>query len=128
MGFDPDKAVKQALRRAVQAYVDAGNSREQAVDALNEAAELLGISLADGNGRGLKLATLEKWLNPQDRAHAVPVRAIPVIQAAFGTLDVLDALARGNGGRCIGADDAKALEKCRIQEKIKQLNAQLRRM
>ena len=124
-GFDPERAVKQAMRRALGA---SGMSREQACDAVNQAADDMGFKLAEGNGRRLKQSTFDKWLNPAERERVPSLKAILAFCRALGTVEPLAALAEGMGLRVINQEQAKLLRAAEIDAEIAKLQREKRKL
>ncbi|WP_428565101.1 MAG: hypothetical protein ACP59X_03490 [Solidesulfovibrio sp. DCME] len=96
-----DADIAASMSRIVEA---SGLSRAEAVDRLNEAARRYGVRLCGGNAEALTLATLEKWLNPNESKNVPSTRALNVFCHAFGSPEPLDLLARshGQGWRVVG--------------------------
>jgi hypothetical protein len=122
-----DAEVAASMSRIVES---SGLSRAEAVDKLNEAARRYGVRLCGGNAETLTLATLEKWLNPNEPKNIPSTRALNLFCHVFGTPEPLDLLARshGQGWRVIDGDDARLLEWARTEQEIKRLKARKRKI
>ena len=122
-----DAEIAASMNRIVES---SGLSRAEAVDRLNETAQRYGVRLCGGNAESLTLATLEKWLNPNEPRNVPSTRALNIFCHVFGTPDPLDLLARshGQGWRVIDGDDARLLEWARTEQEIKRLKARKRKI
>jgi len=125
LNVDADIAVSMA--RIVEA---SGLSRAEAVDRLNETARRFGVRLCGGSAEALTLATLEKWLNPNEPKNVPSLRALNIFCHVFQAPAPLDLLARshGLGWRVIDGEDAKLLEWARTEREIRNLRAKKRRL
>jgi len=123
--LNTDADIAASMARIVEA---SGLSRAAAVDRLNEAARRYGVRLCGGNAEALTLATLEKWLNPNESKNVPSLRALNLFCHVFATIEPLDLLARshGLGWRCIDGEDARLLEWARTEQQIKRLRAHKR--
>lgn len=113
-----DAAVKAAMR---QASKDSHHSRDQICDRMNEIAEAAGFRLGGGNSKALSLAMLEKWLNPAEREHTPPLRALIVFCRALGTVEPLRAMAIPLGAHIIDKRQALLLKRAEVDEEIRTL-------
>jgi hypothetical protein len=122
-----DAEIAASMSRIVEA---SGLSRAEAIDRLNEAARCYGVRLCGGSAEALTLATLEKWLNPNESKNVPSTRALNLFCHVFGTPEPLDLLARshGRGWRIIDGEDAKLLEWARTEREIKNLRAKKRKI
>lgn len=119
LNVQPD--VKAALNKAAR---DCGLSREQIVDRVNELARRFGLKLGP---RGLSSATLDKWLDPNDAEHRLPLEAVNLLAHVledFSPLDVL-AASHGVGLRVIGPEDAAILAAAKREEQIRELRREI---
>jgi len=113
-----DAAVKSAMRQAAK---DSPFSREIICDRMNEIAEIAGFRLGGGNTRALSLALLEKWLNPLEREHTPPLRALAVFCRALGTVEPLRAVASPLGAHIIDKRQALLLKRAEVDDEIRAL-------
>jgi hypothetical protein len=122
-----DADIATSMSRIVES---SGLSRAEAVDRLNAAARRYGVRLCGGNAEALTLATLEKWLNPNESKNVPSTRALNIFCHVFGTPEPLDLLARshGLGWRVIDGEDARLLEWARTEQEIKRLRARKRKI
>ena len=111
---------------------ESGLSRDQIVDRLNGIAEAAGVKLTAGNSKGLSLATLEKWLNPQNTDHPPSLVAVNALVLALGDHRPLAHLLEIHGLQIMEEQDRFALEygtAClaarEAAQKIKKMEAQL---
>lgn len=122
-----DADIAASMARIVEG---SGLSRAEAVDRINEVARRYGVRLCGGPAEALTLATLEKWLNPNESKNVPSVRALNVFCHVFGAPEPLDLLARshGLGWRVIDGEDAKLLDWARTEREIKNLRAKKRKI
>jgi len=122
-----DADIAASMARIVEA---SGLSRATAVDRLNEAARRYGVRLCGGNAEALTLATLEKWLNPNEPKNVPSMRALNLFCHVFQATEPLDLLARshGLGWRVINGEDARLLEWARTEQEIRRLRARKRKI
>ena len=122
-----DADIATSMSRIVES---SGLSRAEAVDRLNQAARRYGVRLCGGNAETLTLATLEKWLNPNESKNVPSTRALNVFCHVFAAPEPLDLLARshGQGWRVIDGEDARLLEWARTEQEIKRLKARKRKI
>lgn len=120
-----NQLIKAAMNRAAG---KSRMSREQILDRMNELAEACGNRLGNGNTKSLALATLEKWLNPAEREHMPSALAIVVFCAATGSVAPLEVQAAACGGRIISEQQAKLLRKAELEEEIRRLTREKKRI
>jgi len=113
-----DAAVKAAMRQAAK---DSPLSRDQICERMNLIAENAGFRLGGGNAKALSLALLEKWLNPLEREHTPPLRALAVFCRALDTVEPLRAVAHPLGAHIIDKRQALLLKRAEVDEKIRTL-------
>jgi len=94
---------KAAMNQAVK---ESGLSREQFVDRFVALAKAEGISIRAGNGF---MSTFEKWLNPTDESHVIPLKLLTVFCAVSGDLRPIAALAWPLEGEVIGPKEKAVL-------------------
>lgn len=116
--FNVDAAVKTAMRQAAK---DSSYSRDQICDRMNEIAESAGFRLGGGNSKALSLALLEKWLNPLEREHTPPLRALAVFCRAVVTVEPLRALTSPLGAQIIDKRQSLLLKRAELDEEIRNL-------
>lgn len=121
-------AVREMKIGICEAISDAGISREQALDLVNELAQAYGVRLVKGNGPKVTIETWEKWLNPQDETRVPPAKALPVICAALGSIKPLAALAELAGGRMIDEKDAMLLDWGRAYHKARSARIEMKKL
>ena len=120
-----NQLIKAAMNRAAG---ECGLSRDQILDRMNELADACGNRLGSGNTKSLSLATLEKWLNPAEREHMPSALAIVVFCSATGSVAALEVQAKACGGRIISEAQSKLLRKAELEEQIKRLTREKRRI
>lgn len=84
-------------------------SRELLLDRMNTLADRHNVKLLKGNNSRLKIDTLEKWLNPNDRHHVPSLVAFLVFCAAAGSTMPLAAMGGVVGAQVIDETDSKML-------------------
>lgn len=87
-----------------------GLSRDQILDRLNDMANAAGVKLTAGNSKALSNATLEKWLNPQNRDHQPGVVPVNAICAALDDYRPLALLLEIHGLEVMSEEDRFALD------------------
>lgn len=122
-----DAEIAVSMSRIIDA---SGLSRAETADRLNVASQRYAVRLCSGTAKALGLATLEKWLNPNEPEHVPSTRALNLFCHVFNTTEPLDILARshGRGWRIIDEADGKLLELARTEQEIKRLRARKRKI
>jgi hypothetical protein len=105
-----------------------GLSREALCDRINQIADRYGVRLVKGTGPNLTLATLEKWLNPEDKERVIPTKALPVFCAAVDSLEPFQVLLAPLGGRVIDEKEAKMLRLAELDQEVKQRQAMMKKL
>ncbi len=125
----PTLNVLRDLKVAMAQAADAtGLSREELCDRINQIADRYGVRLVKGTGPNLTLATLEKWLNPEDKERVIPVKAMSVFCAAVDSLAPLQVMAAPLGGRVIDEKQAKLLRLAELDQEVKQKQAMMKKL
>jgi len=117
--------VKAAMATA---YKECGLSRDELCDAMNALADRYGVCLAGGRGQQLSLATLEKWLNPEDKDHFPSIKTLPVFCAATNDITPMRAMIEPLGWQIIGDQDARLLAWARHYHGAKNHREQMRKL
>ena len=117
------KTQKEAMNSAARRC---GLSREQVVDKMNDLASRYGVNLMS-NG-GLRLDTLEKWINPNDLSRQMPMRALPVFCAVVRDYAALDVLALPVGAKVVGPEDQSLLKWARAYFAARDARITMRRI
>lgn len=84
-------------------------SREELLERMNDLASRYGVRLVKGNGNGLTMATLEKWLNPEAMEHMPGLMSMRIFCVAIDDLDPVRAWLEPLGGMLIDEDEVKLL-------------------
>lgn len=107
-------------------------SREQILDRMNDLAGRYGVRLLRGNGIGLTMTTLEKWLNIEAMEHIPPVNSLVIFCAAVDDSRAMHVLVQPLGAEIIEEPDTKLLlwakeyQRARIaRQKMKRLEEEL---
>jgi len=95
---------KSAMNRSA---ARCGLSRDEIVDRMNAIAAQAGISMSRGNAKGIKTATLEKWLNPANAEHQPSLVAVNVFCMAVKDTTPLAAMLNLHGCGVMTPDDKK---------------------
>jgi len=108
--FDyPTLNIAGDLKKIMSAAVNrSGLSREQILDKMNDLSGRYGVRLVS-NGT-LRMDSFEKFLNPNDPARQIPVRALPIFCAVVKDYAALDVLARPLGATVVGPKDQNLLK------------------
>jgi len=125
----PTLNVLRDLKTAMaQAANGTGISREELCERINQIADRYGVRLVKGNGPNLTLATLEKWLNPEDKERVIPTKALPVFCAAVDSLEPFQVLLAPLGALVIDEQEAKLLQLARLDQEVKQRQAMMKKL
>lgn len=125
----PSLNVQREMKVAMAAAADGcGLSREGLCERMNELADRYGVRLVKGTGQHLTMATLEKWLNPEDKERVIPAKGLPVFCAATGDVAPLQVLVTPIGGRLIDGEDVKLLEWAKAYHATRALKKRMRRI
>lgn len=125
----PSLNVLRDLKREMAVTADrCGLSRGTLCDKMNGLAERYGVRLVKGNGHRLSLATLEKWLNPEDSERVIPVKALPVFCAVVGSVEPMRVLVEPLGWRIINEQDAKLLAWAEHYQAVKKTRKKMRKL
>lgn len=125
----PSLNVLREMKAAMAAAADGcGLSRDALCERMNELADRYGVRLVKGTGQHLTMATLEKWLNPEDKERVIPAKGLPVFCAATGDVAPLQVLVAPIGGRLIDGEDVKLLEWAKAYHATRALKKRMRRI
>jgi hypothetical protein len=86
------------------------------------------VRLVKGTGQHLTMATLEKWLNPEDKERVIPAKGLPVFCAATGNVAPLQVLVAPLGWRVIDERQAKMLELAELDREVKRQRARMKKL
>ena len=117
--------LKTAMARDAEA---SGLSREELCEQMNQLAERHGVRLVKGTGQNITMATLEKWLNPEDRERVIPTKGLPVFLAATGGIRTMQVLVAPLGWQVIDERQARRLELAELEDEIKEKKARIRKL
>ena len=112
----------------VVAYKKSGLSRIQVCDRMNELADRYGVNLANGNARKLNAATLDKWLNPENKTHFPSIKALPIFCAIVDSVDPIKALLEPLGCMVIDQQDTKLLVWAQEYQKARKAKRKMRQI
>lgn len=117
--------LKTAMARDAEA---SGLSREELCEQMNQLAERHGVRLVKGTGQNITMATLEKWLNPEDKERVIPAKALTVFCAATGSPEPMQVLAAPLGWRVIDDKQAKLLAVAEMERDVRRKKAMIRKL
>lgn len=103
-------------------------SREELLERMNDLASRYGVRLVKGNGNGLTMATLEKWLNPEAMEHTPGVNSLMIFCAALDDLDPMREVLAPLGGMLIGEEEVKLLLWAKEYHRAKDARNKMRRL
>lgn len=103
-------------------------SREELLERMNDLANRYGVRLVRGNGNGLTMATLEKWLNPEAMEHVPGVNSLMVFCAALENLEPIREMLAPLGGMLIEEDDVKLLLWAKEYQRAKDARIKMRKL
>ncbi len=123
--FNTTRELKEALADVVSA---SGLSREEFLDGMNQLAERFGVRLVRGNGQGLKMATFEKWLNPNNKDNIPSINALSIFCEVGKSVAPLQVLASPVGALVIDEQDVKLLMWAREYQRVKEAKRKMRKL
>ncbi|HBA73073.1 MAG TPA: hypothetical protein DCZ63_13055 [Geobacter sp.] len=103
-------------------------SREELLDRMNDLASRYGVRLVKGNGSGLTMATLEKWLNPEAMEHMPGINSLMVFCAALDDLAPMREMLAPLGGMLIDEDEVKLLLWAKEYHRAKDARNRMRKL
>lgn len=95
---------------------------------MNAIAKQAGVRLTSDRSRLLSLATLEKWLSPNDRDHVPGIEALEVFMLAVNTEAPLECWARSHGSRLVSEGEAMLLEYGRAKFEARERARRMKRL
>ena len=119
------KNFKEQLARSAK---ESRYSREELLDRINDLADRYGVRLVKGNGRGLTIATLEKWLNPEALDYMPSINSLVIICAALGDLEPMQEMLAPLGGILIDENDMKLLLWAKEYHRAKDARTKMRKL
>lgn len=119
------KKFKEQLARSAK---ESRYSREELLDRINDLADRYGVRLVKGNGRGLTIATLEKWLNPEALDYMPSINSLVIICAALGDLQPMQEMLAPLGGMLIDESDMKLLLWAKEYHRAKDARTKMRKL
>jgi len=125
----PTLNVLRDLKVAMAKAADAtGLSRDELCDRINQLADRYGVRLVKGTGPNLTLATLEKWLNPEDKERVIPAKGLPVFCAAVNSIEPMQVMAAALGWRVIDEKQARLLRLAELDQEVKRKQAMMKKL
>ncbi len=103
-------------------------SREELLDRMNDLASRYGVRLVKGNGQGLTMATLEKWLNAGAMEHIPGINSLLIFCAATGDLGPMRDVLAPLGGMLIEESDVKLLLWAKEYHRAKDARTKMRKL
>lgn len=117
--------IKATMNKVVK---ESGISRAQVLDLMNEFALRHRIKLNGGNAMSLSNDVFEKWLNPEDEVRTPSLKALAVFCAVMGSSEPLGVMAKLLGSMIIDDDEIQLLTWAKMQRKMKETRAKVRRI
>ena len=103
-------------------------SREELLTRMNDLASRYGVRLVKGNGAGLTMATLEKWLNPEAMEHVPGINALLIFCAALEDMAPMREVLAPLGGMLIGEDEVRLLLWAKEYHRAKDARNRMRKL
>jgi len=103
-------------------------SREELLERMNDLAGRYGVRLVKGNGNGLTMATLAKWLNPEAMEHMPGINSLVILCAALGDLEPMREMLAPLGGMLIDEDEVKLLLWAKEYHRAKEARNRMRKL
>ena len=103
-----------------------GLSREELCNRINLLGERYGMRLVKGSGVSLTMATLEKWLNPEDRERVIPSKGLTTFCSVTNGIGTMQTLVAPLGWLVLDAKEALVYRRAKIKEEIEEKKAELR--
>lgn len=103
-------------------------SREQILDRMNDLAERYGVRLLRGNGTGLTMTTLEKWLNIEAMEHIPPVNSLVIFCASIDDARAMHVLMEPLGAEIIEEPDTKLLLWAKEYQRARKARQKMKRL
>lgn len=119
------KRFKETLARTAK---ESRYSREELLDRINDLADRYGVRLVKGNGHGLTMATLEKWLNPEAMEYLPGINGLVVICAALEDLSPMEEILAPLGGMLIDESEVKLLLWAKEYRRAKEALSRMRKL
>lgn len=125
----PSLNVGKKLKEQMAASAKASKfSREELLGRMNDLASRYGVRLVKGNGNGLTMATLEKWLNPEAMEHVPGINSLMIFCAALEDLEPMREVLAPLGGMLIEEDDVKLLLWAKEYHRAKDARNRMRKL
>lgn len=119
------KGLKKHLARTAK---ESRFSRDELLDRMNDLAARYGVRLVKGNGNGLTMATLEKWLNPEAMEHIPSINSLVIFCAATDDLTAIREVIAPLGGMLIDENDVKLLLWAKEYQRAKDARNRMRKL
>lgn len=120
--------LRTVKERMVTAHKESCLSREELCDKMNDLAERYGVLLVGGRGQRLALATLDKWLNPEEKEHFPTIKGLPIFCAVTGSVEPMRAMIEPLGWQIIGDQDSKLLAWAKQYHRARDARANMRKI
>ena len=119
------KKLKEQLARSAKG---SKFSRDELLDRVNDLATRYGVRLVKGNGSGLTMATLEKWLNPEAMEYMPGINGLTILCAALEDLAPIGEVLAPLGGMLIDEADVKLLFWAKEYHRAKDARTKMRKL
>ena len=103
-------------------------SREELLDRINDLAGRYGVRLVKGNGHGLNMAMLEKWLNKEAMEYVPSINAMVVICAALEDIGPIQEVISPLGCMLIDENEARMLLWAKEYHRAKDARNKMRKL
>lgn len=120
--------LRDVKEQMAASYRATGLSREELCEKMNNMAGRYGVRLTKGNSKQLAVATLDKWLNPQDSEHYPSLNALEVFCAATDGVGPLRVMVEPLGGQVIDEQDARLLAWAKLYHKTKDTRLRMKKL
>lgn len=119
------KSIKEQLAKSAK---ESRFSREELLDRINDMASRYGVRMLKGNGQGLTMATLEKWLNPEAMEYMPGINSLVILCAVLEDLDPMREAIAPLGGMVIDENDVRLLLWAKEYQRAKDARTKMRKL
>ena len=123
--FNTTRELKECMAEVVSA---SGLSREEFLDRMNQLADRFGVRLVKGNGHSLRMATFEKWLNPNNHENIPSPNSISIFCEVGDSAAPLQVLANPIGCDVISEKDRKLLLWAKEYHRVREAKKVMRKL
>lgn len=120
-----NKALKEQMATSAR---ESQWSREQILDRMNDLAGRYGVRLLKGNGAGLTMTTLEKWLNVEAMEHIPSINSMVIFCAAVDDSKAMQVLIQPLGAELIADPETKLLLWAKEYQRARKARQKMKRL